>query len=283
MPKRYTNKKKGAILYQYGSKFLHKLLDIESFLVKHTDLTRNRLYIMGGCCLTITGMIRSLFRGKAFTPIAWIINSIFSLSGLLISIFLFIIAVSAVYFIQNHSEEFSDEYDEERNFTKSASGTHGTASFLEGEEIKDVYGLCPEKKLENLNGFLIGKVPDISRNTGHIGDIVSRDEALMQKKFLSNRNTLIISFYAPIEDKILKKIDAMRVGALYSGTILRFLPPTEERKHPYMIVKTDSGVEVLCTLPNWKKPPMEMDSVNVKIVEIRPNGQNTLVLGFIKR
>ena len=185
MPKRYTNKKKGAILYQYGSKFLHKLLDIESFLVKHTDLTRNRLYIMGGCCLTITGMIRSLFRGKAFTPIAWIINSIFSLSGLLISIFLFIIAVSAVYFIQNHSEEFSDEYDEERNFTKSASGTHGTASFLEGEEIKDVYGLCPEKKLENLNGFLIGKVPDISRNTGHIGDIVSRDEALMQKKFLS--------------------------------------------------------------------------------------------------
>ena len=94
---------------------------------------------------------------------------------------------------------------------------------------------------------------------------------------------LYISFYAPIEDKILKKIDAMRVGALYSGTILRFLPPTEERKHPYMIVKTDSGVEVLCTLPNWKKPPMEMDSVNVKIVEIRPNGQNTLVLGFIKR
>lgn len=171
MPKRYTNKKKGAILYQYGSKFLHKLLDIESFLVKHTDLTRNRLYIMGGCCLTITGMIRSLFRGKAFTPIAWIINSIFSLSGLLISIFLFIIAVSAVYFIQNHSEEFSDEYDEERNFTKSASGTHGTASFLEGEEIKDVYGLCPEKRLESLNGFLIGKVPDISRNAGHIGDI----------------------------------------------------------------------------------------------------------------
>ena len=50
-----------------------------------------------------------------------------------------------------------------------------------------------------------------------------------------------------------------------------------------MIVTTDSGVEVLCTLPNWKKPPMEMDSVNVKIVEIRPNGQNTLVLGFIKR
>lgn len=94
---------------------------------------------------------------------------------------------------------------------------------------------------------------------------------------------LYISFYAPIEDKILKKIDAMRVGALYSGTILRFLPPTEERKHPYMVVKTDSGVEVLCTLPNWKKPPMEMDSVNVKIVEIRPNGQNTLVLGFIKR
>lgn len=94
---------------------------------------------------------------------------------------------------------------------------------------------------------------------------------------------LYISFYAPIEDKILKKIDAMSVGALYSGTILRFLPPTAERKHPYMIVKTDSGVEVLCTLPNWKKPPMEMDSVNVKIVDIRPNGQNTLVLGFIKR
>lgn len=192
MRKRYTNKKKGAIFYQYGSKFLHKLLDIERFLEKHTDLTRHKLYIMGGCCLTITGMIRSLFRGKAFMPIAWIINSLFSLSGLLISILLFIIVVSAVYFIQNHKELFSDEYDEERNFTKSASGTHGTASFLEGDEIKDVYGLCPEKRLENLNGFLIGKVPNISRNTGHIGDIVTRDEGLMQKKFLSNRNTLII-------------------------------------------------------------------------------------------
>jgi len=160
---------------------------------------------MGGCCLTITGMIRSLFRGKAFTPIAWIINSIFSLSGLLISIFLFIIAVSAVYFIQNHSEEFSDEYDEERNFTKSASGTHGTASFLEGEEIKDVYGLCPEKKLENLNGFLIGKVPDISRNTGHIGDIVSRDEAPEHAYHRFSRHREICRYYDPELNRIRKK------------------------------------------------------------------------------
>ncbi len=94
---------------------------------------------------------------------------------------------------------------------------------------------------------------------------------------------LRISFYAPLKDKIMKKIDAMNINALYSGTIMRFLPPKENGKSAYMIVKTDSGIEVLCMLPNWKKPPMEMDSVKVKIIDIRPNGEETLVLGFIKR
>ena len=75
----------------------------------------------------------------------------------------------------------------------------------------------------------------------------------------------------------------MNINALYSGTIMRFLPPKENGKSAYMIVKTDSGIEVLCMLPNWKKPPMEMDSVKVKIIDIRPNGEETLVLGFIKR
>lgn len=94
---------------------------------------------------------------------------------------------------------------------------------------------------------------------------------------------LRISFYAPLKEKIIKKIDAMNINALYSGTIMRFLPPKENGKSAYMIVKTDSGIEVLCMLPNWKKPPMEMDSVKVKIIDIRPNGEETLVLGFIKR
>lgn len=94
---------------------------------------------------------------------------------------------------------------------------------------------------------------------------------------------LRISFYAPLKEKIMKKIDAMHINDLYSGTIMRFLPPKENGKSAYMIVKTDSGIEVLCMLPNWKKPPMEMDSVKVKIMDIRPNGKETLVLGFIKR
>lgn len=129
-------------------------------------------------------------------PIAWIVNSVFSLSGLLISILFFIFVISGIYFIQRYGSLFMDEnenvYDEERNFTKSASGTHGTAAFLEGDEIKEVYGLCHENDIDSVNGFLIGKVPNITKNNRYIGDIVTRDEGLMKKKFLSNRNTLII-------------------------------------------------------------------------------------------
>ncbi len=192
MKKFYTDKKKGAIFHLYGSKFLHKLLDIEKRLQKHTDLTRTKLYIILGCCLLITGMVRSLFRGTAFTPIAWLINGLFSITGLLITIILFIIVISAIYLIQRYGDRFIDEYDEERNLTKSASGTHGTASFLEGDKIKEVYGLCHENDLEAINGFLIGKVPNLAQNTGYIGDIITRDETMMEKNFLSNRNTLVI-------------------------------------------------------------------------------------------
>lgn len=94
---------------------------------------------------------------------------------------------------------------------------------------------------------------------------------------------IYISFYTPLKEKIIKKIDSMKVGSFYSGTIMRFLAPSEDRKRPYLIVKTDSGIEVLCLMPNWKKPPMEMDSVKVKIIDIRPNGESTLVIGFIRR
>lgn len=92
-----------------------------------------------------------------------------------------------------------------------------------------------------------------------------------------------VSFYQPLRKELEKNIDTMREGAMYSGTVIRYLPPKENGKDCYIIVKTDVGVEVLCLLPNWKKPPMELDSVKVKIVSIRPNDQATLVLGHIKR
>lgn len=95
--------------------------------------------------------------------------------------------------------------------------------------------------------------------------------------------SLRVSFYEPLKKELEKNIDTMREGAMYSGTVIRYLPPKENGKDCYIIVKTDIGVEVLCLLPNWKKPPMELDSVKVKIVSIRPNDQATLVLGHIKR
>ncbi len=145
-----------------------------------------------------------------------------------------------------------------------------------------------DKYLHITTPYITGVSKIIPGTSGKTLAVVNDEKECLINTIKRDPNTkevtnLYVSFYAPIEDKILKKIDTMKVGALYSGTVLRFLPPTEERKHPYMVVKTDSGVEVLCTLPNWKKPPMEMDSVTVKIVDIQPNGQNTLVLGFIKR
>lgn len=176
----------------YGSKFLHKLLDLEKHLQKHTDLTRQKLYLILGCCVLITGMLRSLFRHTPFTPITWVLNGLFSITGLFISILLSSIVISMIYLIQRHGSGFQDQYDEERNLTKSASGTHGTAAFLEGDEIKEIYGLSHEQDLEGINGFLIGKVPNLAQNTGYIGDTVTRDESIMEKNFLSNRNTIII-------------------------------------------------------------------------------------------
>lgn len=94
---------------------------------------------------------------------------------------------------------------------------------------------------------------------------------------------LRVSFYEPLKEKIKNKIDSMKVNSIYSGIVIRYIPSKDNGKTTYIVVKTDIGVEVLCLLPNWKRPPMEMDYVKVKIVNIRPNNQQNLVLGHIKR
>lgn len=188
-----TNKNKRkpfrAIYNLYGSKFLHKILDLEKRLEKITDLSRNVLLGLFACCVLVSGTLQSLF-SRSKMPLLWIFNGLIKPSGLLTSLFLFSITVFAIYCLRRFHNAADDEYDEERNLTKSAHGTHGTASFLEGEEIKKVYGL--HTNIEEVNGFIIGKVPNISQNVGCIGDIVTRDEDLMKKNFLSNRNTVII-------------------------------------------------------------------------------------------
>lgn len=189
MRKQNNSKKKRAIFSLYGSNFLHRLLDIEKRFQKETDITREKLYLIYGCCFLIAGILRSIFHFDQFTPIAWLKNGL-SIMGLLLSIILFLIVVTAIYFL-NHNK-FTNEYDEERNFTKSASGSHGTAAFMVGEEIKQVYGLCHENDLNAINGFVLGKVPNITQNKGFIGDTVTRDEKMMKEKYLSNRNTVII-------------------------------------------------------------------------------------------
>ncbi len=189
--RRNKNKSKQfrAIYSIYGSKFLHKVLDLEKRLEKATELSRKTMLGLLGCCVLISGTLHSL-TSRSKIPLFWIFNGIFKPSGLLMTIILFSISILVIYCVRHYQFAAGDEYDEERNLTKSAHGTHGTASFLEGEEIKKVYGL--HTRIEDVNGFIIGKVPNISQNIGYIGDIVTRDEDLMKKQFLSNRNTVII-------------------------------------------------------------------------------------------
>lgn len=178
-----------AIYILYGSKFLHKILDLEKRLEKVTELSRkNILFLFGGCVL-VSGTFHSL-TSRYKMPLFWILNGLFKPSGLLATVILFSLSITIIYLIKHFGSISDNEYDEERNLTKSAHGTHGTASFLEGEEIKKVYGL--HTRIEDVNGFIIGQVPNISQNVGCIGDIVTRDEDLMKKQFLSNRNTVII-------------------------------------------------------------------------------------------
>lgn len=94
---------------------------------------------------------------------------------------------------------------------------------------------------------------------------------------------LHISFYEPIKNDILRIVDNMEIGGFYSGTVIRYLPPKEDGITSFLIVKADVGVEVLCYLPEWKQPPMPMDSVKLKIVGMRFFENNTLVIGALKR
>ena len=191
MKKKNMNKHR-AIFNQYGSKYFHRLLDLEKHLQKTTELTRPKLLFILICCLLCSGMCVSLFGPAPFSPIYWILCGLFSFAGLLMTFILFAIVLIAVYAVCRYNAMDQDAYDEERNFTKSAAGTHGTASFLEGDEIKEVYGLHPENDIDSINGFVIGKVPNIAQNMGYIGDVVTRDEDIMQRYNLSNRNTVIL-------------------------------------------------------------------------------------------
>lgn len=189
MPKNNSFKKKRAIFSLYGSKFLHKISDIEKYLQKETDITRQKLYLIYGCCFLMAGILRSILHFDQFMPISWLKNGL-SIIGLLLSIILFL-SIMAIIYVLNHNK-FTNDYDEERNFTKSSSGSHGTAAFMVGNEIKQVYGLCHKNDLNAINGFILGKVPNVPQNKGFIGDTVTRDEKMMKEKYLSNRNTVII-------------------------------------------------------------------------------------------
>ena len=190
--KQVNKKSFKAILKQYGSIFFHWLGDVVKHLLKKTDLTRAKLIFIFICCMLFSGMCVSFFSRRSFTLFTWIICGIFTKTGLLITLSMFAIVILAVYFIYCYSEMNGNQFDEERNLTKSAHGTHGTASFMEGDDIKEVYGLHPANDIDSINGFWIGKVPNIAQNIGYIGDIVTRDEDMMKRNFLSNRNTVIL-------------------------------------------------------------------------------------------
>ena len=96
-------------------------------------------------------------------------------------------------------------------------------------------------------------------------------------------NGLHVSFYEPVKKEIIRIIDNLQPSSYYGGTVLRYVPPKEDGKTYYLIVKADIGIEVLCFLPNWKRPPMPMDSVKLKLIFIRPQGKETLVIGSLKR
>ena len=180
--------------FRYGSKILHKLLDLEKRVSKITMFTRPMMIGLFCGCVLVSGTLVSLFERSSFLPppISWVVHGIFSFTGLFLSLTFFVGILFFLYVLNRYEKRFQNEYDEERNMTKSAYGTHGTASFMEGDEIPKVYGLHHKDDMQSINGFLIGKVPNIAQNMGYIGDTVTRDEDLMRKNFLSNRNTVIL-------------------------------------------------------------------------------------------
>lgn len=92
-----------------------------------------------------------------------------------------------------------------------------------------------------------------------------------------------VSFFQPLKEQLLEKIREMKVNDIYSATIMRYIPSKDNGRTTYIVAKTDIGVEVLCMLPSWNRPPVVLDSVKVKIVAIAPRNQESLVLGVIKR
>lgn len=120
------------------------------------------------------------------------------------------------------------------------------------------------------------KLIDINEDKECLIVNISRDEKT------DEINGLRVSFYEPIKGILMKKVEHMKMGSIYSGTVLRYVPPKEEENKPaYLIVKTDTGIEVVCDVPNWKVMPKEFDSVKVKVIGTQVNRAS--VRGYIKR
>ena len=192
MQKNHNIQQLRALLQSYGSIFLRQIMKQMERIKKETGLTEPKQMILFASCTVFSGMTNSLFSRRPFTPFTWLTIGLFNIRGLVMTILLFNIGIGVIYIMNRYNGQYQSVYDAERNLTKSAEGTHGTAGFLEGDKIKKVYGLHPPSELRKVNGFLIGTVPDIAQNEGYIGQIVTRDEGLMKKKYLTNRNTLIL-------------------------------------------------------------------------------------------
>lgn len=117
---------------------------------------------------------------------------------------------------------------------------------------------------------------------------VNEEKDCLITRIVRNKETnqivsLRTDFYEPLKGELIRKVDEMKVEGLHTGTVLRYLEVREDRP-VRIVVKTDSGVEVLCDPPNWRVPPKEMDSVKVKITRISMDDKGQpIVRGHIKR
>ena len=194
---RYMKHSKKYLQYVCKTYIFPFLQKIERALEEKAGLSRSKLGILLLICIVLVGMMRSIGKGGGiFIPVFWIVRGIFGPTGLYASLVLFCSIVGLVYLTSLHFDNVGTKsdslYDTERNFTKAAEGTHGTAGFMEGKEIGKVYGLHPKDDIESINGFVIGTVPDIVQNHGYAGQVATRDESIMKKNFLSNRNVVVL-------------------------------------------------------------------------------------------
>lgn len=148
-----------------------------------------RTLFMMPLSIIISGVIRMLFQKEK--TVGTFLMGAFSMPGLQIIFVVLFILFLLNFFSCMFAPDHQDVYDPDRNFTQAGEGVAGTAKEITNDrEIASLYGIYDPNET-CFNGHILGMAKKRPK-TKIAGKLLIRDESIMAKKYLTNRNTIIM-------------------------------------------------------------------------------------------